>query len=87
LRDYAARIPVVQAEQKSFEDEMLKEISQNLTASYNKRKQISEAYFAKAAKLEEDWLRKIRSQRLKKHNRLLYKSAWKVFNKEADLKR
>jgi secernin len=85
LKDYAIRSAVIKTEQVRFEEQMLTEVNQNLTESFNKRKSISEKYFKLAQEIEANWLHKVDSQQSKHQNRLHYKSAWKKFNSEAKM--
>lgn len=85
LRDYPTGIAIVKNDQELFEKAMLKEITQNLTASYNQRKGISQRFFSDAADLEEKWLRETDRIGLQDRNNLLHRSAWSVLNKQAEM--
>jgi dipeptidase len=87
LKDYSSRISIIRQKQASFEEEMLKEVFRNLAASYNQRKELSAGYFARASEIESEWSERTVDQKKEKTNRLLYRSAWKKFNKEAEFHR
>ena len=83
LKNYPARIQVIREDQSRFENEMLQEVAENLTASVNKRKSISKLWFDRAGDLETKWSNKLSSLTNSRHGSLLYRLAWKKFNREA----
>jgi len=85
LRNYPARIRMIQEEQQDFETEMLQEVSRNLNAPLKTRKELSQKYFDQAAALEKQWLEKVKANPVKGRGGALYKAAWKKFNSEAKL--
>lgn len=85
LKDYAVGISVLKEEQQLFEKEMLKEVTQNLTASYNQRKELSKRFYSKADALEVKWLQEVNKLKIEDRNPLLYQTVWKTFNKEAKM--
>lgn len=85
LNDYAARLPLIKPDQELYEELMLTEVAQNLDGAFNKRKSISEKYFKMALDIESNWQQKVNMPQSKHKNRLLYRSAWKKFNDEANL--
>lgn len=85
LNDYAVRLPLIKPDQELYEELMLTEVTQNLDGTFNKRKSISEKYFKMALDVEANWQQKISLPLSKHKNRMLYRSAWKKFNDEANM--
>lgn len=85
LQDYPAMISLIKPDQQQYESQMMTEVVRNLTASYNRRKDVSEQWFQKANDLEGTWLTRVRAAAPGRRNRLLYRSAWKKFNQEASM--
>lgn len=85
LRDYAARLAVFRDERDLLESRFLEEAEFYENLDCRKRLQFSGACFADAARIEMDWIDRIRDRTLERHMPLFHAMAWKVFNREAGL--
>ncbi len=85
LKDYAKRIELIKPAQSSFEKEMLKETEENLTSSYNQRKELSDALFAKAEAIEASWLKEVKRMTTDHRNPISYAKVWKGLNQQAGM--
>ncbi len=83
LKDYATRIKLIQPDQQALEDEMMLEVEKTLDGSVAQRRKLSEKFFIKANELEIHWQERLRGLKNERQNRLLYRLAWKTFNKSA----
>ena len=86
LRNYSEKIELIKPEQQNYEEDMLKEVAENLTASFNRRNTISVKYFDQTFQLESGWLSSVKSHSEKGTGGFLYKTAWKKFNAQAGMK-
>lgn len=85
LRNYAQSIRIIRRDQKLFEDEFMVEVERNRNASPNRRRELSETAFTRAAEMEDQWHKAVSSNTQKSRNSLLYRIAWKKFNQEANM--
>jgi dipeptidase len=86
LEDYASRISIIREGQEDFESTYLKQVSEVVLEivsgrlSSNRRptlNRITEEAFAKAKKLESEWLNKTEGLPIQKRAGLLYRRYWK----------
>ncbi|MCX6054939.1 MAG: C69 family dipeptidase [Chloroflexi bacterium] len=85
LLDYPRRIQVIAAEQSQSEYEAIAKVNQNSGAFSSERSQISNECFFEAEKLIRKWLADVRAEKIRRKNRFLYRTAWRIFNQEANL--
>ncbi|KAF0111527.1 MAG: peptidase C69 family protein [Chloroflexi bacterium] len=84
LKDYPHRIRLISEEKSRVERETIAKVKLSLGASHNRRKEISEECFLASDEMERKWLEVIRKEKINRMNRLLYRFAWRTFNKEAN---
>jgi dipeptidase len=85
LRDYSSRIRAVKAGQVDFEKKYRHLVSEVSSSDMNERRMVTDAAFRDADALEEGWMRTVKETGISRQNTVLYRNAWKQFNKEAGM--
>jgi dipeptidase len=85
IKDYPNRILVIESELRKTQASFLELESEMRNRSAGKRAEFSAECFAESAKLEEDWLKKVKKLPLQNHNHFYYSMAWKKLNKQAEM--
>ena len=83
LRDYAARIKDMQNERDPLELEFIESSKDAIRKSIEDKLRFSDSCFANAEKIEDAWLRTIKSMPIQNRRSLLDKIAWQRFDHEA----
>jgi hypothetical protein len=87
LLDFSASLKSYQSERDELESEFVEEGLKNATESPETRALVSERCFTEAEKAESRWLEKISATKSRRKLPLLYKTAWKGFNKKAKMEK
>jgi secernin len=85
LRDFSASLKSYQSERDELESEFVEEGLKNATESPETRALVSERCFTEADKAEKKWLETISEKEAPRKLPLLYRTAWKGFNKKAKM--
>lgn len=83
LRDYAARIQVIQPEQVQLEAVFRDRISEAGSFSIETKKEITEKCFTQAFIVESDWLKKVKAKPIEHRQPFLHQAAWRKFDRAA----
>ncbi|TFG38534.1 MAG: peptidase U34 [Syntrophobacterales bacterium] len=85
LADFSPSLTSYLSERDKLEGEFVSEALEHAIEPPDKRALFSERCFAEADKAEKRWLEKISETPAKARTRLLYRTAWKGFNKKAKI--
>jgi len=87
LRDFSVSLTSYQSERDKLKSEFIKEGLRNAAEPPETRTLVSKRCFAEAEKAEKNWLEKVSQSPGKAKLPLLYKTAWKGFNKKAKMEK
>ncbi|HNR01278.1 MAG TPA: C69 family dipeptidase [Anaerolineaceae bacterium] len=84
-RDYQSRIKIVCAMQEKFETDQIEKVTSASRYPVQARKEISNEAFRQADEIETAWYEQVSTMKVSRHNRLLYRLAWKKLDAQAKL--
>jgi dipeptidase len=85
IKDYPNRISIIDSELREAQAKFVTQECNMRSKNEGKRVQFSAACFAETAKLEDDWLEKVKQIPLRSQNHFYYTLAWKELNKQAGM--
>jgi len=83
LRDYAARMPVIQSERDAVESDFLDAAGACQELSNDEKRAFTQSCFARTGELEAGWLKKINARSVQHRRPLVHKFAWHQFDKSS----
>lgn len=85
IKDYQTFHPLFAKKRDGLEEKFINSALSNLKSSKDERKKISDQCFIDSKNAEDDWLKLIKNSKSKNRQKLLHKSAWRKFNKQAKI--